>query len=851
MIRRVNDEEGIKKLVNEVFQSMWFTAVSTRGKDAPKLLQKVVNVTEVVAACKDTGYEFFEQLLENLLKKDEDGNFNKGALIACEQMVDCLVEHVLRIEEKSVESNEGKGCSSRLVSCLSTLYLFSKIKADLMVHHATTLQPYLDIKCSTQGDYWVLHYVARILEMVVPLMDHPSESFLAQLEEDMMKLILKHGMMVLQSCVSCLGAVVNCVSNNYPLVKDCFQKFFGVLCKLMADHKDNPENPTLQNRKPTLLRSLFTVGLLCKHFDFDAKEMGDAKYSVRDKVFDVLYYFIHHEDEEVQHKALTGMGFTVVRHYELMMGKMMKELYNHFLNDETVPIRMRCQVLKNLTMYLTEEEVRMQKADAEWKKHAKEEDLKEMGDVQSGMASTITQIYLKQVLEAFFHQNAQIRMAALSVIVLVLRQGLVHPVQCVPYLLSMGTDPEAAIRIKADQQLQDIEKKYPGFIHMKALQGIKLSYRIQKLLQDDPTRPVRGIRSPDENTQSLNSYLYTVLRGNRSHRRAILTSLLNQFDDSATISLAEQVYLADNLAYFPYQTQDESLFIIHQIDLIVSVSGSNLLQSFKEALPQIKQVEGEPQLIDDDDEDDPDLLIERMPADITPFKEICQLSQGCILLLVLKQHLKDMYGYTDSKIHRYSPAEIKTYDKPVNRRPGVKFNPEHTIKLLAQGSPENSSENDKKLKIVEDYLEFKELMLNIDPPDEDESEDNKSTGRQTPTPGRQKNPEGGGDATENKTGDGDGVQGDVIEIHDENSTGAGAAPPPKPHSTPIKTTIHLKSSRHFNSEKKKKSRSRHSSGPSSASKVHSSAKKKKKRKKRYGSDSDDDYSSDNDPDFVL
>jgi len=48
----------------------------------------------------------------------------------------------------------------------------------------------------TQGDFYVLHYVARILEMVVPLMDHPSESFLAQLEEDMMKLILKHGMMV-------------------------------------------------------------------------------------------------------------------------------------------------------------------------------------------------------------------------------------------------------------------------------------------------------------------------------------------------------------------------------------------------------------------------------------------------------------------------------------------------------------------------------------------------------------------------------------------------------------------------------------------------------------------------------
>ena len=49
----------------------------------------------------------------------------------------------------------------------------------------------------TPGDYYVLHYIAKILELIVPLMEHPSESFLAQLEEDMMKLILKHGMMVI------------------------------------------------------------------------------------------------------------------------------------------------------------------------------------------------------------------------------------------------------------------------------------------------------------------------------------------------------------------------------------------------------------------------------------------------------------------------------------------------------------------------------------------------------------------------------------------------------------------------------------------------------------------------------
>jgi cohesin loading factor subunit SCC2 len=42
------------------------------------------------------------------------------------------------------------------------------------------------------------------------------------------------------------------------------------------------------------------------------------------------------------------------------------------------------------------------------------------------------------------------------------------------------------------------------------------------------------------------------------------------------------LYLSDNLAYFPYQVQDEPLFIIHHIDIMISVSGTNLVQSFRE-----------------------------------------------------------------------------------------------------------------------------------------------------------------------------------------------------------------------------------------------------------------------------
>ena len=49
------------------------------------------------------------------------------------------------------------------------------------------------------------------------------------------------------------------------------------------------------------------------------------------------------------------------------------------------------------------------------------------------MASTIMQVYLKEVLEVFFTSRSQVRLEALNVIQLVLRQGLIHPVQVSDY----------------------------------------------------------------------------------------------------------------------------------------------------------------------------------------------------------------------------------------------------------------------------------------------------------------------------------------------------------------------------------------------------------------------------------
>ncbi|XP_012874039.1 PREDICTED: nipped-B-like protein isoform X3 [Dipodomys ordii] len=744
MIRRVNDEEGIKKLVNETFQKLWFTPTPHNDKEA--MTRKILNITDVVAACRDTGYDWFEQLLQNLLKSEEDSSY-KPVKKACTQLVDNLVEHILKYEESLADSDNKGVNSGRLVACITTLFLFSKIRPQLMVKHAMTMQPYLTTKCSTQNDFMVICNVAKILELVVPLMEHPSETFLATIEEDLMKLIIKYGMTVVQHCVSCLGAVVNKVTQNFKFVWACFNRYYGAISKLKNQHQEDPNNTSLLSNKPALLRSLFTVGALCRHFDFDLEDFkGNSKVNIKDKVLELLMYFTKHSDEEVQTKAIIGLGFAFIQHPSLMFEQEVKNLYNNILSDKNSSVNLKIQVLKNLQTYLQEEDTRMQQADRDWKKVAKQEDLKEMGDVSSGMSSSIMQLYLKQVLEAFFHTQSSVRHFALNVIALTLNQGLIHPVQCVPYLIAMGTDPEPAMRNKADQQLVEIDKKYAGFIHMKAVAGMKMSYQVQQAINTCLKDPVRGFRQ-DESSSALCSHLYSMIRGNRQHRRAFLISLLNLFDDTAKTEVTMLLYIADNLACFPYQTQEEPLFIMHHIDITLSVSGSNLLQSFKESMVKDKRKEtksspskenesseSEEEVSrprksrkrvdsdsDSDSEDDINSVMKCLPENSAPLIEFANVSQGILLLLMLKQHLKNLCGFSDSKIQKYSPSEsAKVYDKAINRKTGVHFHPKQTLDFLRSDMANSKITEDVKRSIVKQYLDFKLLMEHLDPDEEEE-----------------------------------------------------------------------------------------------------------------------------------
>ncbi|KAL9928533.1 nipped-B cohesin loading factor isoform 2-T4 [Glossina fuscipes fuscipes] len=745
MIRRVNDEEGIQKLVTEVFMKMWFTPCNRNDKHG--IQRKINQIIDVVNTAHDTGTTWLEGLLNSIFQPKEnmlktDGNTQdpvkknteppQEIVLACQQLADGLVDRLIELEDTDNE---------RMLGCITTLHLLAKVRPQLLVRHAMTIEPYLNIKCHPSTAPKFICAVADILEKVVPLVNNASESFLASLEEHLMLLVVSLNQAVVSSCVSCLGAVVNKITKNYKLIRDCFQKFYRIL--------DYSRNQVVKNNHsideiytPMFRRSLFTIGILMRYFDFKAPHViGDASgggfsVTICDDAFECLMFFTHCSNCEIRKQALIALGSFCVMNDDYLIRSELKQFYCDILrSDKTEPgIKIIC--MRNIWIYLTESEMCMYNKEKEWEKQCKNEDLKEMNDVSSGMASRIIQLYLQEILDCFLNRDDAVRLWAVKVVQIVLRQGLVHPVRMVPYLICLSTDSKLESAHRADALLKDIDKTYSGFVNMKVQFGLQLCFKLQELLQCNNKGKVGNIirgyvkRESDAMPTALNDFLYTLLRTTKPQRRALVQTVTKQFDDQKT-QLRQMLYIADNMAYFPFVVQDEPLYLIHQIDLLISMAGTNILATFKECL---KPGENSGDILeDDDDEEDSAVLFKRLPDNTLEIEKCITSAQACMLLLVLKEHLKDMYSLTDSKISRYSPSETKLYEKAVTRKNVPDFNPKTTIDIIKKQQDQiNAASNDvaikpltdeEKMDLVVKYLDFKQLMLKLDPDDVESEEE--------------------------------------------------------------------------------------------------------------------------------
>lgn len=98
--------------------------------------------------------------------------------------------------------------------------------------------------------------------------------------------------------------------------------------------------------------------------------------------------------------------------------------------------------------------------------------------------------------------------------------------------LLFSTCPQQQLCQQLSEMLFFLNTSPHNLSQMKAVAGMKMSYNLQQAIEMSRKSIIRGFRQ-DETHSALCSHLFTMIRGNRQHRRAFLISLLNLFDDSS------------------------------------------------------------------------------------------------------------------------------------------------------------------------------------------------------------------------------------------------------------------------------------------------------------------------------
>ncbi len=251
-----------------------------------------------------------------------------------------------------------------------------------------------------------------------------------------------------------------------------------------------------------------------------------------DDLFQLFIFFVQRPESVVKLKSLVGLGFFLQRYGQYLVRDTVRQLYHTYLLDRRpAAAQLRCQVLINLEEYFRDCIRRMAEQDVDYLQltttttnpptiNNEDENsneatgptganLKDTTDVHSEMASSIAQCYLRVVLDTYLSEDETIRQCVRKVVTCILEQGLVHPVQFIPYLIAMTTDRDTNIQQSAEQNLQDLDKTNPGIIQTKVMHGLKMSYQLQKLL---------AIANNKKDNQQSNSH-FDIIRGNYDNRR--------------------------------------------------------------------------------------------------------------------------------------------------------------------------------------------------------------------------------------------------------------------------------------------------------------------------------------------
>ncbi|KAK6928115.1 Sister chromatid cohesion C-terminal domain [Dillenia turbinata] len=768
ILSRVSDDESsIQDLVCKTFYEFWFEEPPGSqaqfygdGSSVPlELAKKTEQIVEVLARMPN--HHLLVTVIKHSLALDffpqsaKAVGINPVSLASvrkrCELMCKCLLEKILQVEEMTSEEGEVTALPYVLV-----LHAFCVVDPTLCApssdpsQFVVTLQPYLKTQVDNRAVARLLESIIFIIDAVMPLLRKLPQNVVEELEQDLKQMIVRHSFLtVVHASVKCLCSVSKVGGKGTIVVELLIQVFFKRLDAMGMDNKQQ------------VGRSLFCLGLLIRYGSF-LLSTSNRRIDVAGSL-SLFKKYLQMEDFVIKVRALQALGFVLIARPEFMLEKEIGKIMEATLSSGS-DARLKMQALQNMYEYLLDAESQL---GADKNSNPVVHYPTESGNsvpVAAGAGDTnicggIIQLYWNSILNRCLDVNEQVRQSALKIVEVVLRQGLVHPITCVPYLVALETDPQEVNTKLAHHLLMNMNEKYPAFFESRLGDGLQMSFLFMESLtnhgylnpkvQSKVPGHVKGKTDGGSFAYSKLgvSRIYKLIRGNRISRNKFMSSVVRKFDMPSWNDLAIPflIYCTDILALLPFSTPDEPLYLIYTINRVIQLRAGGLeanlkaltvVSSQKDAQRshengrnenELGEVTGQHVLnptmsfdangrsqLTSDIQSAPahiKLLGENIhPADsndchIISSEELPKIQAECLsatalqLLLKLKRHLKIVYGLDDARCQAFSPTDpVKSGD--VLSRQNLPFN----ITDIHTNLPATYQE------LVQKYQEFKSAL---------------------------------------------------------------------------------------------------------------------------------------------
>ncbi|VFQ68533.1 unnamed protein product [Cuscuta campestris] len=745
IISRVNDvESSVQDLVCKTFYDFWFDESSAShgqyfgdGSSVPievsKKTEQIVDMMRrmpthhplVTVIKRNLALDFFPQ-------SAKAAGISPVSLASvrrrCELMCMCLLEKILQVAEMNY------GGEARMLPYMLLLHAFCVVDPTLCApssdpsRFVVTLQPYLKSQADNRVAAQLLESILFVIDCIFPFLRKLPQSVIEELEQDLKHMIVRHSFLtVVHACIKCLCSVCKVGGKGASVIEYLVDLFYRRLDTLgfCLDNKQQCQQ---------VGRSLFCLGLLIRYGStlLSTSQQASDKNIDLTRSLDVFKKYLQAEDYGIKVRSLQALGYVLIARPDFMLRDDVGNILEATLSAST-DTHLKMQSLQNMYEYLLDAESQMGVVNETGGSEANNStDSRHCVPVASGAGDTnicggIVQFYWDKILGRSLDANEQVRQSALKIMEIVLRQGLVHPITCVPYLIALETDPYEQNSKLAHHMLMNMNEKYPSFFENRLGDGLRMSFQFMQATGGASDRQyakaqykVPGNVPPNSDTGSFTlarlgvSRVYKLIRGNRVSRNKFMASVVRKFDtpicDDVVIPFL--IYCTEILALLPFTMPDEPLYLIHTINRVIQVRAGNVETNLKVFLHLLQggelNINGKRNVQKDaaqsvmyqtratvgsvvmEEEFKADQGCEyHVPLDLNDLSsgnphvvssvdlqkfQADFLQAGALqLLLRLKRHLKIIYGLNDARCQAYSPNEPPKPGETLSRQ-SIQFN---------------------------------------------------------------------------------------------------------------------------------------------------------------------------------